>query len=89
MGDYRITAIRPDGSDRDRRIDAVQIDFGNIYPIDTVIDWINSRVHRFWVSVNGVSVWVEVRRHPTSNREYLATLNDGYPPNNLLSLPRC
>jgi hypothetical protein len=88
MTDYRITCIRRDGNDADRRIDAVGIG-GDIFLIDQIINWIQSEEHRFWVSVDGVSVWVEVRQHQTSLRYYLATENDGFPPNNLLSLPEC
>lgn len=88
MADYQITCIRRDGSDADRRIDAVGFG-GNLYLIDQVIQWIQSNTHRFWTVANGQSVWVVVRQHPTSGRLYLATANDGYPPNNLLSLPEC
>ncbi len=93
MADYRVKCIRRDGSDIDRRIDRL----GGVAPdgstwsdtIDNVIYYIRNQQHRFWTSVNGNSVWVEVRVHPTSGRDYLATENDGYPPNNLLSLPEC
>lgn len=87
MSDYQITAIRPDGTDADRRIDAVQIN-GNLVPIDSVIGWIQSGEHRFWVHAQGLSVWVVVGRHPHSGRYYLTTEGDGFPPNNLLSLQR-
>jgi hypothetical protein len=43
---------------------------------------------RFWVSVNGASVWVVVAVSAAGNR-YLKTQNDGEQPNNLLSLPEC
>jgi hypothetical protein len=88
MADYQVTCIRRDGSDLDRRIDRLGGPGWND-TIDNVIHFIQSGAHRFWTSANGVSVWVEVRRHPTSGRLYLATQNDGYPPNNLLSLPEC
>ena len=88
MGQYYITHTRKDGADADRRIDAVQIDY-RIYHIDTVIDWINSGVHQFFVSVWGRAVQVITRQHPTSRRWYLTTSADGFPPNNLLSLPDC
>lgn len=88
MADYRITHSRKDGTDADRRLDGFRID-GRYYSIDQVIDWIRSGVHRFWVSVNGRSVWVEVRTHATSGRSFLTTESDGFPPNNLLSLPDC
>ena len=88
MADYYITHTRKDGSDSDRRIDALMIN-GQVYPIDTVIDWINSGVHRFFVSVWGRAVLVVTRVQPTSRRWYLTTEADGYPPNNLLALPDC
>ena len=86
MSDYQITAIRPDGRDRDRRIDAVRVGT-TLHPIDQVIEWIRTGVHRFWVSAKGRSVWVIVGRHPQSGRYYLTTEGDGFPPNNLLNLP--
>ena len=88
MGQYYITATRKDGADTDRRIDAVMID-GTVYAIDTVINWINSRVHRFFVSVWGRTAEVVTRVHPVSGRWYLTTTADAYPSNNLLSLPDC
>lgn len=88
MADYRITCIHRDGPDADYRIDSFGIG-DKTFRIDQIIKWIQAEEHRFWVSVNNVSVWVEVREHPRSGRLYLATENDGYPPNNLLSLPEC
>ena len=88
MADYQITHTRKYGADADRRIDALKI--GNtVYPIDQVIDWINSGQHRFWVAVQSRSVWVEVRQHSTSGRSFLTTERDGFPPNNLLALANC
>ena len=43
---------------------------------------------RFWVSVNGSSVWVIVAVSAAGNK-YLKTQNDGEQPNNLLNLPEC
>jgi Protein of unknown function (DUF3892) len=43
---------------------------------------------RFWVSVDGKSVWVIVSTSAAGNK-YLKTENDGEQPNNLLSLPEC
>lgn len=88
MADYQVTCIRRDGADIDRRIDRLGGPGWND-TIDNVIAFIQCGAHRFWTSVNGVSVWVVVRQHHTSRRYYLATENDGYPPNNLLSLPEC
>lgn len=49
---------------------------------------IESGKWRFWVSVNGESVWVIVAVSAAGNK-YLKTQNDGEQPNNLLSLPEC
>ncbi len=88
MADHRITHSRKDGADTDRRLDGFQI--GNDYfPIDRIISWIRKGEHRFWVSANGQSVWVEVRQHSQSGRHFLTTEGDGFPPNNLLNLPDC
>lgn len=43
---------------------------------------------KFYVSVNGESVWVIVSTSAAGNK-YLKTANDGEQPNNLLSLPEC
>lgn len=88
MGRYRITHTRKDGADADRRIDAVMVD-GRVYPIDDVIGWINRREHSFYVEVQGRTVDVITDQHPQSRRWYLTTIGDGFPPNNLLSLPPC
>jgi hypothetical protein len=94
MSDYKVECIRRDGSDADRRIDRL----GGPQPsgsgtwndtIDNVIHFIETEQHRFWTSVNGKSVWVAVKVHPTSRRKYLATEPDNYPNNNLLHLPEC
>ncbi|WP_081689201.1 DUF3892 domain-containing protein [Inquilinus limosus] len=88
MADYQVTCIRRDRSDADRRIDRLGGPGWND-TIDRVIAFIKAGTHRFWTTANGQNVWVVVRQHPTSGRDYLATQNDGYPPNNLLSLPEC
>ncbi|MDO8943219.1 MAG: DUF3892 domain-containing protein [Desulfobacterales bacterium] len=49
---------------------------------------IESGKWKFWVSVNGSSVWVIVAISATGNK-YIKTTNDGEQPNNLLSLPEC
>ena len=88
MADYQVTSIRRDGRDLDRRIDRLGGPAFND-TIDNVIRFIRSGDHKFWTTAGGKSVWVVVRQHPTSGRHYLATENDGFPPNNLLSLPEC
>lgn len=52
------------------------------------IEGIESGKWLFFVSVNGVSVWVIVSTS-ASGYKYLKTENDGEQPNNLLSLPEC
>lgn len=85
MSDYQITRTRKDGPDADRRIDAAEVG-GQVYPVDTVISWIESG-HRFYVIVNGKTVWVYVRTR--NSRKYITTSADGYAANNLLQLPDC
>lgn len=88
MADYQVTCHRPDNADLDRRIQGLGGP-GWYDTIDNIIGFIQRKEHRFWVTVNGVSVWVIVKQHPTSYRYYLTTEADGYPPNNLLRLPHC
>lgn len=88
MANYQITHSRKDGADADRRLDGFQIG-QEYFTIDQIITWILDGEHRFWVSVGGRLVWVEVRRHATSGRNFLTTEGDGFPPNNLLKLPDC
>jgi hypothetical protein len=52
------------------------------------IQLIESGSWRFYVSVNGNSVWVIVAVSAAGNK-YLKTQNDGEQPNNLLSLREC
>jgi len=56
--------------------------------LDGAIEGIESGKWRFYVSVDGKSVWVIVSTS-ASGRKYLKTENDGEQPNNLLSLPEC
>ena len=79
-----ITCIVPDGSDPDRRIDAVGGD-GWQKDEDTVIGEIEDGAE-YYVEVDR-RVGVEIGTY--EGRKYLKTENDGYPPNNLLSLPAC
>jgi hypothetical protein len=46
-----------------------------------------TRRWKFYTSVNGRSAWVVVAIH--EGRKYLKTENDGYSPDNLLSLDEC
>ncbi len=56
--------------------------------VDQAIQGIESGKWRFYVSVNGDSVWVIIAIS-ASGHKYLKTENDGDQPNNLLSLPEC
>ena len=56
--------------------------------LDRAIEGIESGKWRFYVSVNGKSVWVIVSTS-ASGRKYLKTESDGEQPNNLFSLPEC
>lgn len=56
--------------------------------LDSAINGVESGKWRFFVSVNGQSVWVVVSVSAGGNK-YLKTQNDGEQPNNLLSLPEC
>lgn len=87
MADFQITHSRKDGNDLGRRLDGFRIN-GAYYDIDQVIAWIRSGVHRFFVFAAGRSVWV-VARQNVYGTWYLTTEGDGFPPNNLLSLPDC
>jgi hypothetical protein len=46
-----------------------------------------TRKWQFYTNVNGRSAWVIVASH--NGRKYLKTENDGYSPDNLLSLQNC
>jgi len=48
---------------------------------------ITLKTHEYYVSKNGREVEVIVATH--NGRPYLKTEDDGYAPNNLLSLPEC
>jgi hypothetical protein len=82
---YQVTAIRADGNDIYRRIEALQIE-GTLWPIDKVIDWTRTGVHHFWVQVDEHRVPIILRRHRVSGRYYLTTEGGGFPPNHLLAL---
>jgi len=56
--------------------------------LDDAIAGIESGKWRFYVSVDGKSVWVIVAT-AASGHKYLKTENDGVQPNNLLKLPEC
>ena len=85
MPNYYITATRKDGPDPDYRIDAFKVN-GHWYSIERMLEFVRAG-HAFFVEVWGRPVRVLPKIHPRSRREYLTTEPDGFPPNNLLSLP--
>lgn len=56
--------------------------------LDDAIGKIERGEWKFYVSVNGDSVWVVVATS-RYGKKYLKTVPDGDQPNNLLSLPEC
>ena len=88
MSAFWITNTRQDGIDADRRVDAVMVN-NQVYPIDQIINWIETGVHTFWVKVKDRQVPVFVRQHLFGHRKYLTTQADSFSPNNLLNLPPC
>ncbi|SEH12541.1 Protein of unknown function [Sphingopyxis sp. YR583] len=82
---YRVTAVRLDGSDADRCIDALQIE-GTLWPIDKVIEWIRNDVHALWIEVEGRRVALVAARHWVSGVWYLTSEGGGFPPDELLAL---
>lgn len=89
----RVSCHVPDNADADRRIQGiggVNPNGSNWYlPIDNAIQAIRDRKWDFYVEVGGRRVAVIVEQHAQSKRFYLTTEGDGFPPNNLLRLPRC
>ncbi len=89
---YKVTCITRDGADADRRIDGIGgVSNGNRWylDIDSAIEWIETGKAEFYVEVRGMRVRVVVRIHYSSERRYLTTEGDSFPPNNLLNLPDC
>lgn len=80
---------RMDPHERIRRVGGPNAD-GSRWnlPIDDAIEGATSGKWNFYVHTGGTLVWVVVQTGP-SGRKYLKTENDGYTPDNLLSLPEC
>jgi hypothetical protein len=86
----QVTCHKPDNNDADRRIQGIggTSNGGWYRKIDDAIRDVEADSRAYYVSVRGRSVWVIVGRH-ANGRKYLTTEGDGFPPNNLLNLPRC
>lgn len=90
---HQVHCHKPDNADPDRRLQGI----GGANPdgspwylgIDDAIRHITEGTYAFYVEARGRRVAVLVERHPQSGRLYLTTEGDGFPPNNLLSLPHC
>ncbi|MEO1324337.1 MAG: DUF3892 domain-containing protein [Pseudomonadota bacterium] len=80
----QVTWIIPDGTDLDRRIDAIG-GAGWHHTIDVAILNILRGTHHYWVQIQGRRVSVMVAQK--SGRNYLKTETDYFEPNNLLALP--
>lgn len=80
---------RQSAHERIRRVGGVNPDGTRwALPIEDAIAGDEQGKWKFYVHVNGVSVWVDVAISAHGNK-YLKTRNDGEQPNNLLSLPEC
>jgi hypothetical protein len=80
----------PNHEDRHRRIQAIGGSSGVARWKDseeTAIANIKRDSQSYYVSEQGMSVWIIVRKH--DGRDYLKTRNDRFLPDNLLSLPEC
>ncbi len=87
MATYYATCHSPDNSDTDRRIQGLG-GAGWWWSIDTIIYMIDSG-HVFYTSPPiGTGKKIVTRTH-ANGRRYLTTEGDGFPPNNILNLPKC
>jgi hypothetical protein len=87
MATYYATCHSPDNSDLDRRIQGLG-GSGWWWNIDTIILMIDQG-HLFYTSPpTGYGKKIVTRTHANGLR-YLTTDGDGFPPNNILNLPRC
>ena len=85
MAEKQVKWIVPDGTDADRRIDAIGGD-NFCDRLDIAIANIKAGTAKYWATANGQSVWVVVAQR-SNGRVYLKTESDGHEPNNLLALP--
>lgn len=83
---YNVNCHVPDNADPDRRMQGIG-GIGWYMRVDEVLANLD-RGETFYVNVAGRQVRVIPGKH-TSGRRYITTEGDGFPPNNLLNLPRC
>ena len=87
--DLQITCITSDGSDEDRKIDAVGGPGFSVLPIATAIAW-HDQGHTFWTKAGLLQLRAEVYvRGTLLTGRFMTTSPDGYLPNNLHRLPQC
>jgi hypothetical protein len=84
---YTVTCHVPDNSDADRRMQGIGGP-GWYKTVDEVLRCLAER-DTFNVTVNYRTVRVIPGKHNHTSRPYITTEGDGFPPNNLLNLPRC
>jgi hypothetical protein len=94
MADVFVSCVNVEGADDDRQIAELggpQPDGSAIWihTVEEMIELILARKHNFYISMNGQSIWLEVKTHPVSERFYLTTEGDAFPPHKLLGLPPC
>lgn len=93
MADYFVYCHTPDNYDLDRRIQGLGSYGPGGTPYWHAIDEIIAMIRlgdRFFINVQGVQTLVVVRQHHGPyGRDYLTTIADGFPPNNILRLPVC
>jgi hypothetical protein len=86
MAKRKVTAIRRDGNDPDRRIDLLQGDDWGPHHIDTVISHIQTGEHTYHVDALFWEAPLEVLP-AKSGRLYVRTAPDGLYDDNLYALP--
>ena len=86
MGDYEIVCKVHDSK---KVITHVGIKNSKTYPVLTVVNWIRTKTHSFYVNRGGHRVKVHARQRSDTKRWFLTTDPDGRDANNLDFLPDC
>jgi hypothetical protein len=95
MADVYVNCVTLEGAEEDRMIAELGGPQPNgepelwIHTTEEMINLILAKKHNFWTSVDGESIWLEVKEHPTSGRFYITTEGDSFPPHKLMGLPLC